>query len=128
MSPRSDRDLFGDDLPVQRKGHPPYPDQWPNRKVARIVELAVKGATAGAICADLADGTRPNEIRTMLRHWSITERYTAPVPVELHSKLRAKLFADGRARGVDGAALLTECARYLIKDTMYESIIDDSDV
>lgn len=122
----SDRDLFGE-MPVQRKGAPLFADQWPNKKVARIVELAVSGATARSICDDLADGTLPNEVRVMLSHWGIKERHTVPVPVHLNSKLRAKLFDDARERGKDGHELLADCARHTIKDTLYEGIIDDSD-
>ncbi len=107
------------------EAHPPFPDRWPNEKVARVVELALKGATAGSIAKDLADGTTPATIRRMLKHWGITDRHTVPVPVELHSGHRQKLFAKARSMGLEGDELARRLIMIIINEQMYEAVIDE---
>jgi hypothetical protein len=105
--------------------HPPFPDQWPNQKVARVVSLALKGATAGNIAKDLNDGTRPGTIRKMLKHWGIGERHTVPVPIELHSSYRQKLFAKAREMNTDGDELARRLITVIISDQMYGAVLDE---
>lgn len=115
---------------IGRAGAPLYVDKWSNEKCVRIAALVTKGYSGTAIAAELADGTTPNQIASMVWKWKITPPSSDPrftyvdVPVPLAAKFRTDLAAEARRRGMELPELLQKVAETLCRDGLFGAVLD----
>lgn len=116
--------------PPERVGAPLYSDRWSNAKCARIAMMVAKGYSGTAIAAELNDGTTPNHISGMVKHWGIAAKSSDPrhtyidVPVPLAAKFRTDLAAEAKRRGLDLPGLMAKMAETICRDGLFGAVLD----
>jgi hypothetical protein len=104
-----------------------FESKWANSKAARIGYLIGRGRTAKEVSAELADGTGPGLIRSMLSHWGLSGgsgRRCNVVPVALSGNARRKLASRSAKRDLAPEEYVRRIVVCVLQDDLFDAVTE----